>query len=126
MILIGGVGRAARADAGVVAKGRLILILVTLLPLRGWNVAILQVTCINKRPSHYDPHERIEAIGGSGWKHLEDDAIRRIELQTDSYYVNAAGRRVRVIVETHNRRKYLKTEADGYAPNNLLALPECP
>jgi len=40
--------------------------------------------------------------------------------------VNAAGRRVRVIVETHNRRKYLKTEADGYAPNNLLALPECP
>ena len=23
-----------------------------------------QVMCINKRPAHYDPHERIQAIGG--------------------------------------------------------------
>jgi len=23
-------------------------------------------------------------------------------------------------------REYLKTEADGYEPNNLLSLPECP
>jgi len=30
-----------------------------------------------------------------------------------------------VIVAVHNGRKYLKTAADGYSPDNLLALPEC-
>ena len=83
------------------------------------------VTCINKRGSHYDPHERIAAIGGSGWKHLEDDAIRRIEARTDDYTVTRGGRTVRVLVAVHQGRKYLKTEADGYSPDNLLALPEC-
>ena len=89
-------------------------------------MATWQVTCINKRPSHYNPHERIQAIGGSGWKHQEDDAIGRIDRGVDTYYVTVDGRNVRVVVATHNGRKYLKTEADGYAPNNLLALPECP
>jgi hypothetical protein len=89
-------------------------------------VANWQVTCINKRPSHYEPHARIQAIGGSGWKHQEDDAIGRIDHGTDAYHVTVSGRNVRVVVATHNGRKYLKTEADGYAPNNLLALPECP
>ena len=83
------------------------------------------VTCINKRGSHYDPHERIAVIGGSGWKHLGDDAIRRIEARTDDYTVTRGGRTVRVIVAVHQGRKYLKTEADGYSPDNLLALPEC-
>src|ERR1017187_4237659 len=30
-----------------------------------------------------------------------------------------------IVVASHNGRKYLKTTADGYAPNNLLALREC-
>ena len=85
-----------------------------------------QVTCINKRPSHYDPHERIQAIGGSGWKHQEDDAIRWIKSGTETYSVTAGGRAVRVIVAVHRGREYLKTEADGSSPDNLLALPECP
>jgi Protein of unknown function (DUF3892) len=38
----------------------------------------------------------------------------------------AGGRTVAVIVAFHSGRKYLKTEADGYSPDNLLALPECP
>jgi hypothetical protein len=33
---------------------------------------------------------------------------------------------VNVIVATHNGNKYIKTEADGIHPDNLLALPECP
>ncbi len=89
-------------------------------------MASLQVTCIRKRGSHYDPHERIQGIGGTGWYHTEDQAISNIEQGTNSYYVSAGGRTVRVIVAVHHGRKYLKTEADGYSPDNLLALPECP
>ena len=88
-------------------------------------MARLQVMCINKRGSHYDPHERIQAVGGSGWKKSEDEAIRDTENGTNSFYVSAGGRTVDVIVATHNGRKYLKTTADGYSPDNLLALPEC-
>lgn len=88
-------------------------------------VAQLQVTCITKRPDHYDPHERIRALGGNGWYKSEDEVIRDIEGGANSYYVSAGGRSVRVVIATHQRRKYLKTEADGYRPDNLLALPEC-
>jgi hypothetical protein len=90
----------------------------------------LQVTCINKRGNHYDPHERIQAIGGGttilgSWKHQEDDAIRYIENGTHSYFVSVGVYTVDVIVGTHNGRKYLKTKNDGYSPDNLLALKEC-
>jgi hypothetical protein len=83
-----------------------------------------QVTCITKR-EHHNPHERIHGIGGSGWWRAEDDAIRDVERDSTSYYVSVGGKSVRVIVATHNGRKYLKTETDGYAPNNLLSLPNC-
>jgi hypothetical protein len=95
-------------------------------PLKGATVAQLQVTCIRKRGNHYDPHERIEGIGGTGWYKPEDQAIREIEQGTNEFFVSVGGRSVRVIVALHNGRKYLKTEADGYSPDNLLALPECP
>lgn len=89
-------------------------------------MARFQVTCINKRGSHYNPHERIQNIGQqNNWTLSEDLAIRKIESGTDSFYVDVNGREVNVIVAVHNGRKYLKTEADGYAPNNLLNLPEC-
>lgn len=90
-----------------------------------------QVTCITKRGGHYNPHERIQGIGGGAmlatrWWTSEDDAIRNVERDPSSYYVHVGGRSVWVVVAVHNGRKYLKTEADGYEPNNLLALPECP
>lgn len=88
-------------------------------------MANYSVTCINKRGSHYNPHERIQAIGGAGWKHLEDDAIRRIDSGSDSYTVTRAGQTVWVVTAVHQGRRYLKTEADGITPDNLLALPEC-
>jgi hypothetical protein len=89
-------------------------------------MAQLQVTCIRKRGSHYNPHERIQGVGGTGWYKTEDEAIRDIRLGSNSFYVFAGGRTVRVVVATHNGRPYLKTEADGYSPDNLLALRECP
>jgi hypothetical protein len=90
-----------------------------------------QVKCIRKRGSHYDPHERIEGIGGGEtilgrWYHPEDTAITYIEAGINNYYVSVNGRTVDVVVAVHSGRKYLKTRADNYRPDNLLALPECP
>lgn len=89
-----------------------------------------EVGCINKRGGHHNPHERIQAIGGvenqRRWKDGEDVAIRNVERDPTAYYVNRGGRFVWLIVATHNGRKYLKTQNDGYAPDNLLSLPECP
>ena len=91
-----------------------------------------RVECINKT-DRYNPHERIRAIGGrnSGggrWKLSQPDAIAGIENGRWSFYVERPpGHRVAVIVaRTPQGHKYLKTEADGEQPDNLLALPECP
>lgn len=94
----------------------------------------VQVSCINKRGNHYNPHERIQAIGGfhngQRWKLQESEAIAELEkpshLRRWNFYTNVNGRSAWVIIATHNSRKYLKTDADGYSPDNLLALPECP
>jgi hypothetical protein len=90
-------------------------------------MAVYQVTCINKRGGHYNPHERIQYIGNQadGWRLSEDAAIRRILNGTDSFYTFVNGRRANVIVAEHNGRRYLKTDADGYAPDNLLSLGDC-
>jgi len=90
----------------------------------------VRIECINKTPRQ-DPHLRIENIGGvngdgTRWKMSEDRAIGSIESGEYNFYVSVNGRMVNVIVATHEGRKYLKTEADGLQPNNLLSLPECP
>ncbi|MDP8217161.1 MAG: DUF3892 domain-containing protein [Candidatus Theseobacter exili] len=42
------------------------------------------------------------------------------------FFVKAGGSVVNVIVAVSKYgNKYLKTEADGEEPNNLLSLPEC-
>lgn len=91
------------------------------------SMARHQITCINKRGNHYDPHERISHIGNQAgnWRLTEGAAIRRIENGQDSFYTLVNGRETNIVVASHNGRKYLKTTADGYAPNNLLALSEC-
>lgn len=88
-------------------------------------MASYQVTC--HVPDGTDKDQRIDAVGGGGWKHLIDDAIRNIELGLHDYWTYVAGARAVVVVATRpNGRKYLKTTADGIEPNNLLALPRCP
>jgi hypothetical protein len=87
-----------------------------------------QISCINKRDRH-NAHERIQNVGGYGtkqWKITEEEAIAFIEKKEWEFYVSVNGRTVDVEVAKHEGRKYLKTTADGYAPNNLLSLPECP
>ncbi len=93
-----------------------------------------EITCINKS-DRQNPHERITHVGGKTgakdtggpWKISQEEAIRGIENGTWSFYVTKNGSRVNVIVATSRfGNKYIKTEADGEQPNNLLSLPECP
>jgi hypothetical protein len=86
-----------------------------------------QVTCINKRGNHLNPHERISYIGNASnnWKLSEDRAISRIKRGAESFYTLVNGREADVIVASHNGREYLKTTADDYSPDNLLSLGEC-
>lgn len=89
----------------------------------------LQIMCITKN-DHYDPHERIIGIGGrkpngQKWYLAIDEAIEAIEHGQVSFHTGERWSRAEVIVATHLFRKYLKTEADGIDPNNLLSLPPC-
>jgi uncharacterized FlgJ-related protein len=86
-----------------------------------------QVTAIIKRGGHYNPHERIEFLGNNAdhWMLSEDDMIGRIESRKEAFYTMINGKRADVVVAVHANRKYLKTTADGYAPNNLLNLADC-
>ncbi len=91
----------------------------------------IEVKCIVKT-NRFDPYDRIDSIGGlnadgSRWKLSEIDAIAGIEQGKWVFYVNQQNRRVNVIIALSERgHKYLKTESDGYVPNNLLSLSSCP
>lgn len=90
----------------------------------------VRVDCITK-PDRNNPHRHITHIGGpqpdgSGrYKIEEERAIQGITDGTWSFYVHVGTHSVNVVIERHLGREYLKTEADGYRPDNLLSLPEC-
>ena len=65
--------------------------------------------------------------GGSRWSITQEEAIALIENGKWTFFVRRNGQSVRVVVAVSRfGNKYLKTEADGEQPNNLLSLPECP
>ena len=84
-----------------------------------------EITCII--PDNNDEDRRIQKIGGAGWIQSLDSAIESIEDGIFKYHVidKDTEKQVKVIIAERNGRKYLKTEADGLEPNNLLALPSC-
>jgi Protein of unknown function (DUF3892) len=90
----------------------------------------VRIDCITKA-DRYDPHRHITHIGGpqptgtGRFKIPEEGAIQGIKDGTWSFYVQAGGRTVDVVIERHSGREFLKTESDGYRPDNLLSLPEC-
>jgi hypothetical protein len=89
-----------------------------------------QIDCIEKE-DRYDPAEAITHVGGRNsngtrWRITQKDAIRRIESGENQFYVENGGRRTNVVVAVSRfGNKYIKTEADDYAPNNLLNLSTC-
>ena len=91
---------------------------------------IAEIKCINKRDRD-DPHERITHIGGvspngTRWKLTQQRAVQFLE---DGWRFKVSVRGDTVWCEVGTSRfgnKYIKTEADGDVPNNLLSLPECP
>jgi len=92
-------------------------------------VAVYRVTCKEK----HSLYERVISIGcaevGTGVfkRFTEDEAIQRINLHADSFYIEKpVGHRVWLVVAEREGRQYLKTETDGEKPNNLLEQPECP
>ena len=90
-----------------------------------------EIRCINKTP-RFDAHDRIRGVGGVNpdgkrWWLPQPDAVAGVDDGTYSFYVSQGGRTVEVIVETSAYgHRYLKTQADGVQPDNLLRLPECP
>jgi hypothetical protein len=90
----------------------------------------IQVECVTET-DRQRPHERIESIGGrnlngSRWQLSVEEAIAAIKGGRWSFHTSVDGRTVRLVVATSEGREYLKTEADGVEPNNLLTLPDCP
>ena len=90
----------------------------------------LQVMCVQRR-HHSNPCERIVAIGGvrhdgSRWHLTELQAITAIKTGAAHFFVPAAGRTTRIVVDHQKAREYLKTQDDGEAPEGLLDLPDCP
>ena len=90
-----------------------------------------EIRCINKT-NRSDAHERIQSVGGVNpngerWKMAQQAAVSGVDNGTYSFYVNQGGHTAEVIVATSRYgNRYLKTEADGEQPDNLLRLPECP
>ena len=91
--------------------------------------SVAEIKCINKDPRQ-DLWRAIVNVGGyvtAPWKLTLADAIGKIERGEWRFYVSRAGAKVWVEVAVSRfGNKYLKTEADGDEPNNLLSLPECP
>ena len=87
-------------------------------------MADVQVKCINKQPRN-DTHEGITHLGGDAWKWPRADVIRSIEGGTNTFFTWANGKRADVGVVNGPNGKYVRTHADGYYNDNLLALMEC-
>ena len=87
-------------------------------------MADLRITCIT--PDSSDADRRIDAVGGDGFYHTIDEAISNIKRGVNKYWTHVQGKSVWVVVERRpNGVEYLKTENDGFPPNNLLSLPAC-
>jgi hypothetical protein len=88
-------------------------------------VARYEITYITRGDSQ-NAHERITNVWGAFGKMSVQEAIQRIESHQDTFYVSKDGLMVDVVVAVSRcGNKYIKTNPDGYAPNNLLSLPEC-
>ncbi len=87
-------------------------------------MADVQVTCINKQPRN-NTHEGITHLGGATWKWPRQQVVNSINARTNTFYTLVNGKRADVGVVNGPNGPYVRTHADGYWNDNLLALSEC-
>ena len=85
-----------------------------------------------RKPNRQSSHEHITHVGNIGnasgnWIWPRADVIKSINNGTNTFYVFEGGKRsgVGVVNPDDGRAPFLRTYADGYWNDNLLALPEC-
>jgi len=91
-------------------------------------MADYQITCVTMSYSGRE-HEHITHVGnGKQWYDTVKNVIGFIKSGQHTFYVrDSYGRRANVgVVEPAGRPAYLRTYADGYYTDNLLALNSCP
>lgn len=92
-------------------------------------MADVEVTCIRK-PNPQSSHEHITHVGNPPtWEWPRERVIESIENKTNTFYVRdpKTGKRadIGVVYPGNGRAPYLRTHADGYWNDNLLALDQC-
>lgn len=70
-------------------------------------------------------HEGITHLGGETWTWTVGQVIEAIENGDYTFHTSVGGKRAEVGVVQGAYRKYVRTYADGYYNDNLLALPPC-
>jgi hypothetical protein len=93
-------------------------------------MADCRITCIVK-PHPSSPHEHITHVGNpaANWVWTREAVIESINSGANTFYVldDNTGRRSEVgVVRQLGRLPFLRTHADGYWNDNLLALNQCP
>ena len=89
-----------------------------------------EINCVEK-DDRFNPHEAIVSVGGLNpdgqrWKLTQKEVIQWIG-QGHEFFVISAGKKVKVVIgKSRYGNAYIKTEADGTEPNNLLSLTQCP
>ena len=87
-----------------------------------------QITCINKE-DRYNPYERITHFGfltSQGTVRVTQQQLIDYIQQGYEFVVSKSGKTAKLILaKSPFNHLYVKTEADGNEPNNLLNLMEC-
>lgn len=83
----------------------------------------LEITGITRR-LHDAPEFRVDELGGTDWRVKDYTAIFYIEKGVCNYYVMCRNEKIKVIVATDGRHKYLALEDEQVTPISLLQLPE--
>ncbi len=78
-------------------------------------------------PDNFDADRRIQGLGGPVMGRLSIDVIITMIDQGHQFYTQPAyGTGQRIVTAIRNGRRYIRTEADLWEPNNILSLPRCP
>lgn len=85
-----------------------------------------KVTCTTK----HSTYERITDVGcvsdaGHNHRFTEEEVLHRIDSGDEFHVTRPEGHTVKVVRAERHNRPYIKTEADGERPDNLLSLPHC-